>query len=75
MLRSGMLAVHRREEKTYTDPRYVRISLKFGTRVTMTIVLCTVPLVVRDIVVNTRVISVICLSPATNEFGLHVDFL
>lgn len=49
--------------------------MKFGTRVTITIVLCTVPLAVRDIVVNTRVISVICLPPATNEFGLHVDFV
>lgn len=64
-------ALLEREYRTYTYPRYIRVALKFGARVTISIVLCTVPLIVRDVVVNTCVVSVARISPTANEVWVH----
>ena len=62
----------RDQEKTYTQASNVGIGLESRARVTIPKMLCTIPLVVRDVVVDTCVIGVALIPPTADKVRVRV---
>ena len=57
----------RRKKNTYSHPGDVRVTLGAGTRIAFPIVLCAVPFVVGNVVVDTSSCSVARFTPTADE--------